>query len=166
MSPPIAHRDIKVENVLLHQKQFKLCDFGSCTRKVIDLRQVPKDHYATLEEEFDRNTTLMYRPPEMCDLYQGNLINEKVDVWMLGCLLYVMCFYKHPFAEASKLSIVNAAYSFPEKSGYTEKMNDLIRLLLTPNPVARPSIQEVISLLDNYDMFQEIQLNVRPRSPP
>ena len=26
---PISHRDIKIENVLLHNKRFKLCDFGS-----------------------------------------------------------------------------------------------------------------------------------------
>jgi cyclin G-associated kinase len=30
-SPPIAHRDIKIENVLICDKKFKLCDFGSAS---------------------------------------------------------------------------------------------------------------------------------------
>src|SRR3989338_2184953 len=31
MEPPIVHRDIKVENVLIHDGHMKLADFGSCT---------------------------------------------------------------------------------------------------------------------------------------
>ena len=31
MSPPMVHRDIKIENVLYKTPHFKLCDFGSCS---------------------------------------------------------------------------------------------------------------------------------------
>lgn len=51
----------------------------------------------------------MYRPPEMCDIYLGYKIDQKVDVWMVGknylfifkkgCVLFALCFYVHPFAE-------------------------------------------------------------------
>ena len=36
--PAISHRDIKVENVLLNNKRFKLCDFGSSSTDVLDCR--------------------------------------------------------------------------------------------------------------------------------
>lgn len=32
----IAHRDLKVENVLYHDSKFKLCDFGSASSEILD----------------------------------------------------------------------------------------------------------------------------------
>jgi AP2-associated kinase len=40
--PAVAHRDIKVENILLHEKVFKFCDFGSASTDVVDLGAVSK----------------------------------------------------------------------------------------------------------------------------
>lgn len=61
--------------------------------------KTPRSEFYKYEEQFEKYTTLMYRPPEMCDLYQGYTVDEKVDVWMLGCVLYTICFYVHPFIE-------------------------------------------------------------------
>jgi AP2-associated kinase len=41
-SPSITHRDIKVENALLCNKRFKLCDFGSASTEIIDLSQADR----------------------------------------------------------------------------------------------------------------------------
>ena len=51
---------------------------------------------------------------------------------MLGCVAFTMCFYNHPFLECSKLAISKGKYIFPHKHKYSEKMCDLIRLMLTP----------------------------------
>lgn len=96
----------------------------------------------------------------MCDPYQKYVVNDRVDVWMIGCMLYTLCFYKQPFQEASKLSVINAAYTFPKDHSYPEKLIDIIRMALTPNPKHRPSIFELSDIFNDYFAIESIQLNV------
>lgn len=36
LNPPLAHRDIKIENVLFQNGKCKLCDFGSASTQRVD----------------------------------------------------------------------------------------------------------------------------------
>ncbi|KAF5892878.1 cyclin-G-associated kinase isoform X1, partial [Clarias magur] len=120
--PPIIHRDLKIENLLLSQQgTIKLCDFGSATTVAHYPDYSWSAHKRSMvEDEITRNTTPAYRTPEMIDLYSNFPINEKQDIWALGCILYLLCFKQHPFEDGAKLSIVNCKYSFPEnESRYT-----------------------------------------------
>eukprot|EP00351_Strombidinopsis_sp_SopsisLIS2011_P001674 CAMPEP_0116875604 /NCGR_PEP_ID=MMETSP0463-20121206/7635_1 /TAXON_ID=181622 /ORGANISM="Strombidinopsis sp, Strain SopsisLIS2011" /LENGTH=78 /DNA_ID=CAMNT_0004521553 /DNA_START=507 /DNA_END=743 /DNA_ORIENTATION=+ len=65
-------------------------------------------------EEFEKFTTLMYRPPEMIDKYMKYPVNTKADIWMLGCVIFGLCYNLHPFQDESRLSICNAKYFFPQ----------------------------------------------------
>ncbi|TRY93025.1 hypothetical protein DNTS_002091 [Danionella cerebrum] len=60
---PIIHRDLKVENILLHDRgHYVLCDFGSATM----IFQNPQSEGVTsVEDEIKKYTTLSYRAPEM-----------------------------------------------------------------------------------------------------
>uniref|UniRef100_A0A8C5RI37 AP2 associated kinase 1 n=1 Tax=Laticauda laticaudata TaxID=8630 RepID=A0A8C5RI37_LATLA len=137
---PIVHRDLKVENVLLHDRgHYVLCDFGSATNK----SQNPQlEGVNVVEEEIKKYTTLSYRAPEMVNLYGGKLITTKADIWALGCLLYKLCYFTLPFGE-SQVAICDGNFTIPDNSRYTQDMHCLIRYMLEPDPDKRPDIYQV-----------------------
>lgn len=156
----IIHCDIKIENLLFFNwNTIKMCDFGSVSKYDIDCSKLQKSEFYGYESKFEKQTTLMYRPPEMCDMYLGYKINTQVDMWMLGCVFFTLMFFKHPFNESSKLSIVNASFFWPEDSKYSEKLESLVRNLLTPNPDLRPTAANVQEIFRNWDNYKKIDLN-------
>ncbi|XP_067290300.1 AP2-associated protein kinase 1 isoform X4 [Pseudorasbora parva] len=137
---PIIHRDLKVENILLHDKgHYVLCDFGSATMKF----QNPQSEGVTVvEDEIKKYTTLSYRAPEMVNLYNGKIITTKADIWAMGCLLYKLCFFTLPFGE-SQVAICDGNFTIPDNSRYSQDMHRLIRYMLEPDPDKRPDIYQV-----------------------
>ena len=136
----IAHRDIKVENVLRSGDNYKLCDFGSASKVFVDPEKDSKIFIEEMYEEFKGSTTLMYRPPEMYNKYLKYKVDQKVDIWMLGCVLFILCFIEHPFEKSGELAILNAQYFMPKGAEHiSKKLRDLIFLLLVPDPAERPS---------------------------
>jgi AP2-associated kinase len=108
------HRDIKIENVLVGKDgKFKICDFGSCTKEVIDFADISKADYEHVKEKIEAFTTPMYRPPEIVDPYLRYAVSSKVDLWMLGCVLYTMSYFVHPFIDANAVGIAGAVFRFP-----------------------------------------------------
>ena len=101
---------------------------------------------------------MMYRPPEMIDKYMKWNVTTKVDIWMLGCVAYTLCYAQHPFQEAQKLAIVNASYYFPTDKVVSPKLQDFIRICLIPNPSERPNVLNLLSLLDNWNQIPQINL--------
>ncbi|XP_069774106.1 AP2-associated protein kinase 1-like isoform X2 [Narcine bancroftii] len=146
---PIIHRDLKVENILLHDKgHYVLCDFGSATNKF----QNPQvEGVNTVEDEIKKYTTLSYRAPEMVNLYSGKAITTKADIWALGCLLYKLCFFTLPFGE-SQVAICDGNFTIPDNSKYSSEMHCLIRFMLEPDPDKRPDIYQV-----SYFAFKQIR---------
>ncbi|XP_053558729.1 cyclin-G-associated kinase isoform X2 [Bombina bombina] len=161
--PPIIHRDLKVENLLVsNQGTIKLCDFGSATT----IAHYPDFNWsaqqrAIVEDEVTRNTTPMYRTPEIIDLYSNFPIGEKQDIWALGCILYLLCFKQHPFEDGAKLRIVNGKYSIPQNDTKYLVFHGLISSMLKVNPEDRLSITEVVSQLQAIAVAR----NVNPKSP-
>lgn len=146
-SPPIAHRDLKAENLLLGPDGFwKLCDFGSTST---NHKRFEKPEEMGIEEDnIRKHTTPAYRAPEMWDLFLREVINEKVDIWALGCLLFRICYFKSAFDGESKLQVLNGNYRIPDLPKYSSSITDLIRDMLQARPDDRPDITQARALLD------------------
>ncbi|GBG30271.1 Protein kinase, putative [Hondaea fermentalgiana] len=159
----IAHLDIKPENLLLTSKNedagIKIADFGLA----IDMTGV-EDHDARKSEVLcacaDEDTaqgitecvgTPAYWAPEMV---KNEPFDEKVDIWALGCVLYIMLCGAHPFdptgdaTEAQILAQVAKGDYDKSNQAYHEisrNAKDLIRHMLDPNPSTRYNTDQLLN---------------------
>jgi AP2-associated kinase len=92
----------------------RLCDFGSCLESPIYCRNISEKEAA--EAAIQKETTQMYRAPEMADIYMREVLTEKTDIWALGCIFFALCFLKHPFQDKGNLGILSGSYTIPAQS--------------------------------------------------
>ncbi|XP_029716298.2 cyclin-G-associated kinase [Aedes albopictus] len=145
---PINHRDIKIENFLIGSDgQLKLCDFGSASTDTYAPDVSWNAHQRDmLEDHLGRCTTPMYRSPEQLDTWNNHPIGIKTDVWALGCILFCLCYRKHPFEDSAKLRIINANYTIPNDSRYA-CFNEIIKGCLQVDPAQRFDVSMILERL-------------------
>lgn len=147
-NPPVTHRDLKLENILFdgvcalisvsffslvrlfpfQDGKVRLCDFGSCIEGYVYIRNAEERQAA--EEVISKETTQMYRAPELVDLYMRDVLTEKSDIWALGCILFALAFLHHPFQNAGSLGILSAKVQFPTSSPLSPDGHTLIQRML------------------------------------
>jgi len=80
----VIHRNIKIENILVHEGTLKISDFS-----ISHLITIPHIPY-TPEDPKERERSgrearrLWYRAPEL--LFRKKLYLFEVDIWSIGCL--------------------------------------------------------------------------------
>jgi len=140
-----VHRDIKPENILVVDAEgedsdddagrmemtIKVIDFGFGCRILRGAKLKPKVG------------TFLYTAPEAL---KGDDCDEKIDLWALGCVLFVLLSGNSPFFGASvRDSIVQGQFSFSgeEWAQVSDGAKDLIRGLLVVDPRQRMSAADV-----------------------
>eukprot|EP01119_Soliformovum_irregulare_P015298 TRINITY_DN4293_c0_g1_i1.p1 TRINITY_DN4293_c0_g1~~TRINITY_DN4293_c0_g1_i1.p1 ORF type:complete len:278 (-),score=69.23 TRINITY_DN4293_c0_g1_i1:121-954(-) len=130
-SKGIAHRDIKLDNVMINQEgNVKLIDFGLSTMKHPEKR---RDDVGSLE----------YCAPEICRKEEYNAFQS--DIWSAGVLLYALLHGEFPFSATDIKSFQEGATSARTPSFRTSrKATNLIQRMLSFDPKDRPTIEEVL----------------------
>ena len=163
----VCHRDLKLENVLLHPQAgthglVKLADFG-----------MSKDFSQSMVETRTRIGTLAYLSPELFDEQSlpegggasGSYQPQPVDTWAMGVMLYVMSCGDYPFGTdqiysqqkqrwmadgRARMDCVRNILSgrFKESSAWaklTPPLQSLIRSCLTVNPAHRIRVDAILA---------------------
>jgi polo-like kinase 1 len=131
----IIHRDLKLGNLFLNDKmQIKLGDFGLATK---------------LDFDGEKKRTICGTPnyiaPEVLEGRAGH--SYEVDIWSLGVIIYTLIIGKPPFettdVKATYGRIKRNQYSFPEHVSISDEARDLISRILTGDPSARPTLEQI-----------------------
>lgn len=128
----IAHRNIKLGNILLDDKgNIKLCGFGLATR--VTPGQSTKRFSRTLE----------YCAPE---LFSGKEYDAKaVDIWSRGVVLYTMVTASFPLKVNTysdmKEEMLDPKYHLPHT--LSQNIADIIVQMFTVKPEQRPKILDI-----------------------
>ncbi|KAF5734100.1 putative serine/threonine protein kinase [Tripterygium wilfordii] len=93
LDPPYAHNDVKPGNVLLTHRKGQpplaiLMDFGSARTARRQVRS--RSEALQLQEWASEHCSAPFRAPELWDCPSHADIDERTDVWSLGCTLYAI----------------------------------------------------------------------------
>jgi len=154
-SQGVVHRDLKLENVLLHEDQCKVCDFGLAHVYDPDPEKPDQFKLTPLREVCGSKS---YCAPEVLEGkgYDG----FPYDMWSCGICLFAMLAGFFPLDEASgadwryervkmaasqQLSATHTIFGFYERPCVlSQEVTDLIDGMLVVTPSQRLTVQQVL----------------------
>ncbi|KAL1527499.1 hypothetical protein AB1Y20_008955 [Prymnesium parvum] len=167
----IAHRDLKLENLLLRGTELKIIDFG-----ISHLYARHDDGSYSNERLMTRVGTKSYIPPELYQQPQLPYDGHLYDVWTLGVVLFSLAAGFFPFdrahlsdlryatalrAQETMRSVSLVLFSLCEREcPFSFLLRGLIDAMLAIEPTARLTLPEV---LEHAWLTQDAAL---PAAPP
>eukprot|EP00951_Prasinocladus_malaysianus_P036365 scaffold382450_cov39-Prasinocladus_malaysianus.AAC.1 len=169
-STGVAHRDVKLENILLEDRytttKVKLIDLGMAKQ----IENVPDEmnpdklnHNGHLRRRHSIRGTALFAAPELLTPtlpepdeifpeYNKSTYGVKVDIWSMGVVLYMLLGGAPPFPtdggfELVVASILKGGFDFrdPAWEMVSESAVDLVKQMLTLDPNKRPSAAECLA---------------------
>ena len=141
----IAHRDIKLENILTEKNNnIKIIDFGFGMNNTDYNYRTNNNNINFYKLENFFCGTPNYMPPEI--ICKKRYIGEKADLWSLGILFYKMVMGDFPFKGKDEKELFKNVKTgkFKLKEGLNENIVKIIKGLIVVNPDKRISCSEVL----------------------
>ncbi|KAI7755713.1 hypothetical protein M8C21_012264 [Ambrosia artemisiifolia] len=160
LDPPYAHNDVKPGNVLLTHRKGQpplaiLMDFGSARPARRQIRS--RSEALQLQEWASEHVSAPFRAPELWDCPSQTDIDERTDVWSLGCTLFAIMYGASPFEYALgesggslQLAVMNGQIKWPAgpKPPYPEALHQFVSWMLQLQATVRPRIDDIIIHVD------------------
>ncbi|KAJ6624069.1 Pkinase-domain-containing protein [Mycena sp. CBHHK59/15] len=152
---PYAHRDLKPGNIMISDDGAPIVmDFGSTVKARVEITN--RSQALVQQDIAAEQSTMAYRAPELYDVKTDTTLDEKVDIWSLGCTLFAMAYSHSPFENTQiteqggsiAMAVLNAQYKHPANSAYSQGFKDLVDSMLKVDPKERPDIHKVLEITD------------------
>ncbi|XP_030064614.1 serine/threonine-protein kinase 16 [Microcaecilia unicolor] len=160
-----AHRDLKPTNVLLTDDDCPLLmDLGSMNQAQIEITN--SRQALALQDWAAQRCTISYRAPELFTVESQCVIDERTDIWALGCILFCMMFGEGPYdmtfqkGDSVALAVQNNI-PIPKTPRYSESLIVLLNSLMVVNPQERPHIPWVLHQLKELQTVASGQATTR-----
>lgn len=158
--PPYAHNDVKPGNVLITWRKSQpplavLMDFGSAAPAKREVRS--RSDALKVQEWAAEHCSAPYRAPELWDCASNSDIDERTDIWSLGCTLYAIMYGVSPFeyslgesGGSLQLAAMSGQVKWPPGPNppYPDSLHQFVTWMLQPQAAIRPRIDDVIIHVD------------------
>ncbi|CAH1764148.1 14288_t:CDS:2, partial [Entrophospora sp. SA101] len=143
----IVHRDLHPKNILIHDGDIKICDFG-----------ISKSLLGPSIEASKKFGTIRYSDPQYLNDIENYSRNEKSDIYSIGVLLWELSSGHAPFADKSiKFTDLMLIITSGEREAIIKGTPRKYAEIYTENPDLRPHIDQVMQDLNNVDITNTIE---------
>lgn len=144
-------QDIKCDNIIIsHEGRAMLIDFNLSKND------------GSLEDDKIRGT-IDYLPPEIANIVSFKRYDEKIDLWMLGCVIFMMSTKKLPFKTGKlkppvplkviKNILKHGIVDADAVTRFDPNLTEIVLACLQKDPNDRPSAEHLLE----YPYFKEMR---------